>query len=179
MYKTFKIYATKGPGAFLWCVCRPGVYVAYFSITAWLLCDKLVVLLLDAVASRSLRPPGCDEGSQGDRRPAKLSRGKGLVAKFEDFQNNERGVFLARVSRTTSLASRETWYEAGALRLGTQPVRLRGNLRRVALTGWSLLCVQLNGITILQSHSVAKSYPNSSTCSIWALPPCWCAIAHI
>ena len=39
--------------------------------------------------------PGCDEGTSEDGRRAKLSRGNGLVVGFEDFQNNERGVFLA------------------------------------------------------------------------------------
>ena len=51
-----------------------------------------------------LEIPGCDEGILEDRRLANRSRGKGLVTGFEDGQNNERGVFLAR----TSLASRET-----------------------------------------------------------------------
>ena len=35
---------------------------------------------------------GCDEGTLDDRRRAKLLRGKGLVAGFEDYKNNERGV---------------------------------------------------------------------------------------
>ena len=75
---------------------------------------------------------------------------------FEDFQNNERGVFRAR----TNLTSREAWYAAGAVRYGTQQDKLRGNRRGVALSGWSLSCVQPIGITTMLSHSTAKSYPS-------------------
>ena len=50
--------------------------------------------------------PGCDEGALEDWKRAKLSRGKGLVAGFEEIRNNESATFLAR----TILASRETWY---------------------------------------------------------------------
>ena len=78
-----------------------------------------------------LEIPGCEEGILEDRRRAKLTQGKGLVAEFEDRLNNERGRFLAR----TSLASFETWYAAGAVRFGTQQVKLRGNRRGVALAG--------------------------------------------
>ena len=67
--------------------------------------------------------PGCDEGILEDRRRAKSLRGKELVAGFEDCQINERGIFLAR----TSLASREIWYAADAVRFGTRQVKLREN----------------------------------------------------
>ena len=39
--------------------------------------------------------PGCYEGILEDRKRAQLSRGKGLVVRFEGWQNNERGGFLA------------------------------------------------------------------------------------
>ena len=61
---------------------------------------------------------GCDERILEDRRQDMHSRGKGLVAGFEDCQKNEKWMFLA----LTSSASRETWYAAGAMRLGTQQV---------------------------------------------------------
>ena len=95
--------------------------------------------------------PGCDVGLEKesraveDRRRGTLSRGKGLVAGFADCQKNEKGVFLAR----TSLASRESWYEAGAVGLGTQQAKLRGNRREVALPGCSLPNAQLKTTTAL------------------------------
>ena len=56
-----------------------------------------------------LKIPGCDKGILEDRRRAKHSRGKGLVAGLEDRQNNKRGVFL----EFTDLAGLETRYAAG------------------------------------------------------------------
>ena len=80
-----------------------------------------------------LEIPRCDDGIMEKRRRAKLSRGKGIVAGFEDRQNNERGIFFA----WTSLASRETWFVAEAVRIGTQQVKLRDDRRELALRGWS------------------------------------------
>ena len=66
---------------------------------------KMKVPVCLAVGSWGLRSLDVTKGSWkkkikkieflGDRSRAKLSRGKGLVAGFEDFQNNERGIFFA------------------------------------------------------------------------------------
>ena len=64
-------------------------------------------------------------------------------AGFGECQNKDRGIFLACMS----LACRE------------------GNHQGMVLSERSLPCVQLKGITILKSHSIAKSCLNSPTFS--------------
>ena len=93
--------------------------------------DKFVVFSAGPSCIIKLEIPECDEWNLGGSEATKHSRGKGLVAGLEASQNNERRMFLA----LTSLASRETWYAAGAVRLGKLQVKLRGNRRGEALPG--------------------------------------------
>ena len=71
--------------------------------------DCRTIILLYFSARRScvmiLEIPGSDEGTLEDRRRTMLPRGKWLVARYGDYQNNKRGISLAR----TSVATRETW----------------------------------------------------------------------
>ena len=61
----------------------------------------------------------------------RMRAGTSFTAGFGDCQNNEREMLLA----LTWLAGRETWYAAGAVRHGTQQVKLRGDRRDLGLPG--------------------------------------------